>query len=414
MNRIIALLLIVALLSTSCTMQTGRDDADASDDTTLIEAEIPPVTIPNSVILNEVDGIPDFTGFDDPTLLRYIEDSVYASVIAELDNDSFFVENISVIHASQEYLDTLTFNSQENVYFGFTLSELDAQFEGARYIFTLGDNEQTVMQKFEKYDDAFDKVVRNVAIGSGVILVCVTVSIVTGGAAPAVSFIFAASAKTAAGFSVSGAVFSGAIAAVVTGVQTNDVDAALKSAALAASEGFMWGAITGTVFGGASAAHALKGATLNGLTMNQAAALQMETKYPLDIIKQFRTVEEAEFFAKEIGLKTVMLNGKSVLIRGDIDLNLLDELGRTNLQRMSLSQPLNPIYKDANGMLKTYEWHHIGQKANGTLALLTQEEHDNPILHYIRTSEIDRTVFASDKRVLNKAFGQFLQAGGGF
>ena len=408
MKKTIALLLVFILLLTSCTSPTKRDDASTSDDTVIVEPEIPPIVIPNNQLLNESDEMPDFAGLDDQAFLRYIEDSVYASIITELDSDSFFVENIIAIHASQEYLDTLAFNSQENIYFGFTLSELDAQFQGTRYIFTLGDNEQTIVQRFEKYDDTFDKVVRNVAIGSGVILVCVTVSIATGGVAPAVSFIFAASAKTAAGFAVSGAVFSGAISAVVTGVETNDVDATLKAATLAASEGFMWGAVVGTVFGGASAAHALRGATLNGLTMNQAAAIQHETKLPLDVIRQFHSVEEAKAFAE---LQTIMLNGKSVLIPKTLDLNYFDEASKmTNLQR--LEGGLNAI-DPKTGF--AYEWHHIGQKADGTLALLTREQHDNPFIHgFIKNSEINRNAFNAERQALNEAFNKYFHSLGGF
>jgi hypothetical protein len=392
-------------------MPFERDEVSATDDTTLSETEAPPIIIPAGETVNELDEIPDITGLDDPALLRYIEDSVYASIITELDSDSFFVENIVAVHASQEYWDTLAFNSQENIYFGYTLSELDAVFQGARYVFTLGDNGQTIVQRFESYDDTFDRVVRNVAIGSGIILVSVTVSVLTGGAAPVVSFIFAASAKSAAGFGVSGAVFSGVIAAVVTGIETNDVDATLKAAALAASEGFMWGAITGTVFGGASAAHALRGATLNGLTMNQAAILQRETGLPLDVIRQFHSMDEAYYLVREVGLRPVMINGKTTLIRGDINMNLVDDFGRTNLQRMN--DGLNPIYRDAAGNIRTFEWHHIGQRANGTLALLTQSEHDNPALHgFLAQTEINRTVFAAERAATNRAFISFLQAGG--
>ena len=135
--------------------------------------------------------------------------------------------------------------------------------------------------------DTFDKVVRNVAIGTGIILLCVTVSAVSGGVAPAVSMIFAASAKTGAISSLTGGLFSGVAAGVVKGIETEDFDEVLKSAALAASDGFMWGAITGTVMGGAFETYALKGATRNGFTMNQAAKIQKETKYPMCETLQF-------------------------------------------------------------------------------------------------------------------------------
>ena len=35
--------------------------------------------------------------------------------------------------------------------------------------------------------------------------------------------------------------------------------------------------------------------------------------------------------------------------------------------------------QDSNGI--SYELHHIGQKKDGTLAILSQSEHDNPAIH---------------------------------
>ncbi|MCR5305366.1 MAG: hypothetical protein K6E36_02550 [Oscillospiraceae bacterium] len=42
-------------------------------------------------------------------------------------------------------------NSQENVYFGYTLSELEQQFEGTKYVFTVNDEGQTTVKAFEAY-----------------------------------------------------------------------------------------------------------------------------------------------------------------------------------------------------------------------------------------------------------------------
>ena len=400
MKRIIALLLILVMVVTACSSQ-GEPDVETEIP---VETAPPVITIPNTSVpktIIEIDDIPDFEGLNDPAFLRYIEDIVYSDIISELDSDSFFVENISAIYQSKEYLDELAFNSQENIYFGYTLSELDAQFQGTKYIFTLGENDQTIARAFEKYDDTFDKIIKNVAIGTGVILICVTVSVATGGATPAVSFIFAASAKTATTFALSSAVISGTVAAVVTGVETNDVDASLKAAALAASDGFKWGAITGSFFGGAQSAVALKGATLNGLTMNQAAVIQRETKLPLDVIKQFHTVDEARAFTE---LRTIMLDGKAVLVPKEFDLNFIDDFGRTNLQRME--QGLNAL-DPKTGF--SYEWHHIGGKADGTLAMLTREQHDIPALHrMIQNSEIDRAAFNIERQALDKALARLL------
>lgn len=163
--------------------------------------------------------IPEFTGLDAPDLLRYVEDSVYADLISQLNSDDYFVENVSTVYYSKEYLEELSYNSQENIYFGYTLSELDEQFHGAKFVFDLGDNGQTVVHEFEEYDDTYDKVIKNVAIGTGVVLICVTVSVVSSGVgAPAVSAIFAASAKTGTAFALSSGTISGVTVGVVKGI----------------------------------------------------------------------------------------------------------------------------------------------------------------------------------------------------
>lgn len=136
---------------------------------------------------------PSFAGMDDPELLSYVENNVYANLVQTLDSEEYFVENVEAVYISQEYVDELTYNSQSNVYFGYTLEELNQQFQGDRYVFTLGDNGETTVKKMETvYDDSTERIIKNVAVGGGVILLCVTVSVVTAGAgAPAVSMIFA-------------------------------------------------------------------------------------------------------------------------------------------------------------------------------------------------------------------------------
>ena len=145
------------------------------------------------------ESAPEFRRMGDAALLPYLENSLYEQLVSDLDSSDYFVENVQAVYISQEYLDELAFNSQENVYFGYTLSELNAQFQGEKYIFTLGENNETVVVPWTDYDDAYDRVIRNVAIGTGVILVCVTVSVVSAGVgAPAVSMIFAMAAKDSA------------------------------------------------------------------------------------------------------------------------------------------------------------------------------------------------------------------------
>lgn len=50
---------------------------------------------------------------------------------------SFLSEDVSAVYVSQEYLTELAYNSQENVFFGYSLSGLDEYFQGTRYVFTV-------------------------------------------------------------------------------------------------------------------------------------------------------------------------------------------------------------------------------------------------------------------------------------
>ena len=372
--------------------------ADTEQETNLAEDEEPDNT--------PYEYKAEFDKLDDAELMTYVEDSIYDELVNSLDGDKYYVQNVSTAYVSQEYIDELAYNSKTNVFFGYSLDEVDAQFEGKRYVFTLDENNKTTVEEFEEYDDTYEKAIKKVAVGTGVILVCVTVSVVTGGVgAPAVSMVFATAAQSGTVMALSSGALGGVASGIVTGVKTGDMDQALKAAAEAGSDGFMWGAIGGSVAGGVTEGLALKGATLNGLTMDEAAIIQKESKYPLEVIGEFHSAEEYAVF-RDAGLKTKMINGKSALVRSDIDLNLVDDMGRTNLERMK--QGLSAI--DANG--QPFELHHVGQNAEGTLAILTQTEHDNAVLHgFKEVSEINRKAFAKQRKTLWKTMAKLLEAG---
>ena len=163
------------------------------------------------------------------------------------------------------------------------------------HIFTLSEDGTTTVQELQEIEDvSTETMLKNVAIGTGVILVCVTVSVVSAGVgAPAVSMIFAASATTAETFAISSAVFGGISAGVVRGIQTGDFNEAMKAAAMGATEGFKWGAISG--------------ATKSGLTMNEAAFIQADSNLPIDVISQLHSMDEYLIY-EDAGLKTMMVN----------------------------------------------------------------------------------------------------------
>lgn len=408
MKKIISLLLVICLLMTGC----GSVAEDKAKEQTGKQKE-------NTLSkISEIDRNCQFNSLDDENLCGYLESAVYSQLIDQIDSDKYFIENVSAEYLSQEYIEELAYNSQENIYFGYTLSELEKQFEGKKYVFYYDEaKEQNAVKEFEEYDNTYEKALTNIAAGSGMLLICVTASAITGRSAPAVSIVFAAAAKTGTEVALSSSVISGVSAGIIEGIQTKNPESTMKVMAREGSKGFKLGAIFGILAGGiqgTAQVTALKGAdvTANGLTLKQAAKIQKESKYPLDVIKQMHSMEEYNVY-KEAGLKAVMVNGKTALIP-DIDLSykskLPDGTKVTNLKRMKMGYaPIDPVTK------KEYQLHHIGQKADATLAVLNECQHQGnaSILNIAgKDSEINRSGFATTRKNFWKYCGNQLFAGG--
>lgn len=407
MKRIIALLLSAVLLFAGCGRSQPGVTETSGNSTGTSET--------TSGTIDLEDALSRYTALDDKQLLTYVENLVYRDTVLSLNSAEYFVENVSAVYISKEYLDEVAFNSKANIYFGYTLDDLDGIFKGTKYIFTLSDSGNTTVQELQEIKDvSTETMLKNVAIGTGVILICVTVSIVSAGAgAPAVSMIFAASAEGAKTFAVSSAVLGGISAGIVRGIQTGDLNEALQTAAMSATEGFKWGAVSGAIVGGGHEAFLLKSATKSGLTMNDAAVIQAESNLPVDVISQLHSMDEYRVY-KSAGLKPVMVNGKIALLQ-DIDLNYVSQLPDgtkvTNLIRMREGYaPIDPATE------KAYQLHHIGQKADGTLAVLTEGQHqgNSAILNIAgKESEIDRTEFAKMRAEFWKYVGKYVFVNGG-
>ncbi len=404
MKRIVALLLSFVMLLTGCGQVQSQTTVASESSATAEPTEAVESTAELAV---SDETVPQYDSLDDEDLLAYIENLVYRDAVTSLNSDEYFVENVSVVYISKEYLEEVAFNSQSNIYFGYTLAELDDVFQGKKYIFTLSDNGTTTVQELQEIEDvSTETMLKNVAIGTGVILICVTVSVVSAGVgAPAVSMIFAASATTAETFAISGAAFGGISAGIVRGIETGDFNEAVEAAAMGATEGFKWGAVSGAIVGGVSEGTALYGAAKQtSFTMNQYAQIQQETGYPLDVVKQFHTMDEYKAF-RDANLKSTFVNNRSALIKTDIDLTRVDAKGRTNLERMQ--QGLAP--QDSNGV--SYELHHVGQKKDGTLAILSQTEHDNPAIHgFLEKTEAHAagTNWDAERQAFWKAFAKIV------
>ncbi|MBR4235493.1 MAG: hypothetical protein IKR85_05455 [Clostridia bacterium] len=346
--------------------------------------------------------------FSDPALLPYIEDEIYAELITALDGTDYVVENVEAVYVSQEYLEEVAYNTRANIYFGYTMAELDAQFEGTRYVFTLGEDDQTTVIPFQEYieEDIYTKILKNVAIGAGVIIVCVTIASITSVSAPAISMILTFGAKEGAEFAAKSAGFGFVSSGVFGYIKKGNIEDAFNEALVGASEGFMWGAIAGSVSGAISESSFLyTWHKATDISWKEAAIIQRESNYSLDFIRTVHSMDEYEIY-KKAGLKEYRLGDKRLLLPESVDLNIVDAEGKTNLQRML--KGMNPI--DCDG--RSYEWHHVGQKKDAPLALLTYEQHRSnyKILTYQQgSSEIDRKEFEQIKKIINNAAGRFYE-----
>lgn len=249
MKKIILTFLCMTLTLTGCTFKTSistetivpTDETIENTPGTKIESDSSEETI-------------HFNSLDDQKFLEYLQDSLYADLECEFGSDDYIIESLSAIYFPKEYLEEVGYNTKSNIWFGYTLDELEEQFEGTPYIFTLASDGSTEVVPLTNYDDTYEKVIKNIAVGTGVILICVTVSVVSAGVgATKVSTIFAASAKEATEMALKYGAISTVLTATITGIQTKDFEQTKKETLLQASESFKWGAITGAVKGGVTA-----------------------------------------------------------------------------------------------------------------------------------------------------------------
>lgn len=326
MKKIVALCMCLIILLTGCTKETALNTGLESNNitekelTTIKSDKDENVTSSESADVKDAEQetddhqeeevLPSFSGLDDPDLYQYVESDLYANLESLLNSEDYVIEDIQVRYVSKEYLEEQAYNSIPNVYFGYTLEDLSKYFDGNRYIFTLSDGDTTV-RPFEEYDDSYEEMIKDVAIGAGIILVSVVLTVATAGAiTPVMSGIhvfFATTATEATKFALSGALIGGLQAGIITGVETGDFKETLKASAEAAAESFKWGAIIGASVG------AFKGA--GKLIMGTPGALKTGQATPATNSKGKISPKESEDKALKIykgESQKSYLNGKEV------------------------------------------------------------------------------------------------------
>ncbi|RSJ72456.1 hypothetical protein [Streptococcus cristatus] len=167
-------------------------------------------------------------------------------VSESLENSKYpvLVEDIAIQTMSQEYYEELEFNSQENIYFGHNESQLLQMFDTAKYSFTVNSNGKTIVGLDSDLfkEDYLTKAMKNVVIGSGVIIVCASVSVVLSGGAttPMAIMIVAGQLTTEAALA---SAISGVVTAGISKFNGESNEEILENTIISASEGFKYAAI---------------------------------------------------------------------------------------------------------------------------------------------------------------------------
>jgi len=181
-KRILSIVLAVAMLFTGC--------ANSSTNTS---AEKEPDSVENGII--------DFGRLDSLDYMKSVQDNFSAGLKEEYVNKDITVESVKAVYVSKEYLEELAYNSQSNIWFGYTLDEINESFKDTPYVFTLGDDGHTTVVPFQNKDDAFEKLIKKAAIGvaaAGVVIILVVVTCKYGGNSVIVKQVLTVSGKTVA------------------------------------------------------------------------------------------------------------------------------------------------------------------------------------------------------------------------
>lgn len=404
MRRILSGIICISILLSMCACSGKRSKLEKTDSvsSTAEELDSSIQVLDYSGSYSDQDTANNFVSVRDEELLTYMEDVVYYDLVEDLNSSDYYVEEVSTVYVSQEYIEEMTYNSQENIFFGYHLSDIKEAFGDKPWFFTVDENGQTVVTEYQykEFEFEFFRMLRDITIGTGVILVCVTVSLVTAPALPAVSMIMMVAAKTATVFALSSGALGAISSGMITYIQTGNLEQSLQAAMDGGGQGYKIGAITGAFMGAAKEIMFLRQATATKyLTMNEAALIQRETKWPADVIAQIHNMEEYNVLA-EANLKPYLIGGKTVLMPENIDWETPID-GMTNLQRIeSGNAPIDPVNK------QPYHLHHIGQEADATLAMIPQELHqsNHKILHsFTPENSVDHdTVWTKQKREFYK------------
>lgn len=162
MKRLISVVLAAAILLSGC----GSSETNTS-----------PEKKPDSV----ENGIIDFSRLGNLDYMKSVQESFSTGLKEEYADaaEDVSVDSVKAVYVSKEYLEEVAYNSQSNIWFGYTLDDIKESFKDTPYVFTLGDDGQTTVVPFQSKDDTFENLIKKVATGAAVAGVVIILVVVT-------------------------------------------------------------------------------------------------------------------------------------------------------------------------------------------------------------------------------------------
>ena len=269
MKSIIVIISILSLLLSGC----GRKKDD-------------------SAVQNEATEEPsgEVSEFDSESL-QAIKDQVYAELNEQLPTDEYLVQDVKVIYLSEDEVDNLS--PEDKVYFGFSANGLNDVITSDMAVIEQMDSGE-VNVKSEKLLDKEDRttIIKNLAIGTGIILVCVTVACITQDMEIEnellTAFIALAPKASAIGAGLF-TVITGTVSGVVEYVKSKNLKESFRKLIVDGSKGFKWGAVAGVVYAGAKS-------FLSDFMETHNQKIPEFKESEVDAAKKFKSIKEQVVF----------------------------------------------------------------------------------------------------------------------
>ena len=164
-----------------------------------------------------------FTGISDPALRDYLSEKI-TSLLGDTLSEDMEVVSVETKYLSKEYLEELRYNSEMNVFFGYTAAELSEMLSGDMVYLTIDQDAEVSAQEVQEGEkkDYLQKLIQIVSDPRSIMLISVVLKKVHTGN-PIADVILSVCADTAEEYAASGDVLSSVVSGLSENISDPDV-----------------------------------------------------------------------------------------------------------------------------------------------------------------------------------------------